>query len=210
MAETPIPPPDMRVSDAQRDHTVGLLSRAYEWGCLTRAEHHQRVEAVRTARRAHDLALLTRDLPDSGAGGAGADAASTTPDNTASGTERITAVLASAEYTGRWLVEPSTSATAVLGTVRLDLREAVLAQRDVAIRCVAVLGRVELLVPPGTTIVHRLAGGTAASRTLGDQADPPAAAPTVTLTGFHLLGRVTARHVSGMTRDSFSDLAGTR
>lgn len=192
----------MRVSDAQRDRTARLLSRAYEWGCLTRAEHHQRLEAVRTARRTHDLTLLTQDLPDLGTG---AETASANPEGATSGTERITAVLGTAEYTGQWLVEPNTRATAVLGTVRLDLREAVLAQHDVTVRCVAAVGRVELLVPHGTTIVHRLAGDTVGSPTASGRT-----APTVTLTGFHLLGRVTARHVSGITQDSTSELAGTR
>ena len=53
----------IRVSDADRDHIVGLLNAAVAEGRLTAGEHAQRLDAAYAARTWPQLRQLTADLP---------------------------------------------------------------------------------------------------------------------------------------------------
>jgi hypothetical protein len=55
--------PAMRVSDADRDATAGLLNAAFAEGRLTVDEHGPRLEAAYAARTWQQLHQLTADLP---------------------------------------------------------------------------------------------------------------------------------------------------
>jgi hypothetical protein len=55
--------PPARASDADRDHTVALLSAAFAEGRLTPAEHDQRLSGAYAARTQPQLRQLIADLP---------------------------------------------------------------------------------------------------------------------------------------------------
>jgi hypothetical protein len=57
--------PAARASDAERDHTAGLLNAAFAEGRLTAAEHAQRLDAAYAARTQPQLRQLVADLPGS-------------------------------------------------------------------------------------------------------------------------------------------------
>jgi hypothetical protein len=57
--------PAARASDAERDHTAGLLNAAFAEGRLTEAEHAQRLDAAYAARTQPQLRQLIADLPAS-------------------------------------------------------------------------------------------------------------------------------------------------
>ena len=58
--------PELRVSDAEREATVGRLRVAGGEGRLTLEELGERVELADAARTRGDLEALTADLPDTG------------------------------------------------------------------------------------------------------------------------------------------------
>src|SRR5213592_4778243 len=55
--------PDLRASDADRDHVVGVLRRHAEAGRLTVDELDERCSAALSAVTVGDLRALVRDLP---------------------------------------------------------------------------------------------------------------------------------------------------
>ena len=59
----PVPPPEMRASDADRDRVMDVLRDATAEGRLTADELDERLAAALTARTFGDLAALTEDLP---------------------------------------------------------------------------------------------------------------------------------------------------
>ncbi|MFC5182367.1 DUF1707 SHOCT-like domain-containing protein [Actinomadura harenae] len=212
-AETPAPRPapdvrpgpgGMRASDSDRDRVADRLREALADGRITAEEHAERIDIVYKAKTYADLEPVLSDLPGgsgrSGAsGGTGAsvappagtsEQAPIAPPRTEPGT--AVAILSEVKRGGRWLVEAETNANAVLGKVTLDLRQAVLSQREVTINCACVLGEVEIIVPPGVRVAN------SANAVLGQvevpQDDPEALdAPTVRVAGFALLGQIGVR-----------------
>lgn len=185
-------PGGMRASDSDRDKVADRLREALADGRISPEEHAERIDAVYKAKTYADLEPVLSDLP----GGSGASTATpadpsaqapAAPPRTESGT--IVAILSESKRGGRWLVEAQTYANVVLGKVVLDLRQAVLSQREVTINCSCVLGEVEVIVPPGVRVSN------SASAVLGEASvplDDPEAPdpPTVRITGFALLGKI--------------------
>ncbi|MFC4907929.1 DUF1707 SHOCT-like domain-containing protein [Actinomadura gamaensis] len=185
----------MRASDADRDRVADRLREALADGRITAEEHAERIDAVYKAKTYADLEPVLADLPGGGgsAPSAPVDPAGrnpAAPPRTEPGT--VVAILTESKRGGRWLVEPQTHANALLGKVMLDLRQAVLSQREVTINCSCVLGEVEIIVPPGVRVLS------SATAVLGqvdvpfdDPEDPDP--PTVRITGFTLLGQIGVR-----------------
>lgn len=184
----------MRASDSDRDKVADRLREALADGRITPEEHAERIDAVYKAKTYADLEPVLSDLP--GAGGASTATPADTsaqapaaPPRTESGT--VVAILSENKRGGRWLVESQTYANVVLGKVVLDLRQAVLSQREVTVNCSCVLGEVEIIVPPGVRVTNSATAILGeASVPLDDPGDPDP--PTVRVTGFTLLGKIGA------------------
>ncbi|QIY62868.2 DUF1707 domain-containing protein [Streptomyces sp. RPA4-2] len=190
--------PELRASDADRERVAEQLRDALAEGRLDMEEFEERLEATFSARTYRDLAPLTRDLPGS---------AAATPVNmikepaeSGSWAARIVggegssgwgvAILSGFERKGRWTVPRRFSSFAFLGGGEIDLREANFADREVVINCVAVMGGVNVVVPPGVEVVVRGIGimGGFDHREEGRPGDP--GAPRVIVTGFAFWGGV--------------------
>lgn len=190
------PHPDlMRASDADRDRVAQVLSEALADGRIDQEEHSERLETLYTTKTLGELAPLTSDLgaaPVTGSvPGSGTPVADLTP--SPDGSENIAAVFGSAERAGRWLVEPRTNVSTLFGGVMLDLREAVLSQREVTIQCGVVFGGLEVIVPPGVRVLNEttaIFGGVDLKK--ADSA-ASADAPTIRLTGTLLFGGIEIR-----------------
>jgi hypothetical protein len=101
---------------------------------------------------------------------------------------------------GSWVVPPEYTAVAVMGGVELDLTSATLASREVVIRVVAVMGGVEVIVPPDIAVMvdgFGLMGGFDEGRSTDV---PPPGAPLVRVTGVALMGGVSVRRPKPRTR----------
>lgn len=181
--------PPLRASDADRERALELLRQASVDGRLTVEELAERAERAAEARTHAELAAITADLLPAG-----------TPPSTAFGAgvlgdrvEAHRATFASLERRGRWRLAPRSRYVATLGSVELDLRQAVLPGPEVEIELKAVLGSCELLVPPGTDV--RVSGGNtlgSCSLHLGDELPSPGA-PVVHVIVSGALGSVEVR-----------------
>lgn len=94
------------------------------------------------------------------------------------------------QRTGRWTVPKRFDCFVFWGGGEIDLREAVFADREVVINCVAVMGGMTVIVPPGVEVVVRGLGimGGFDHREEGVPGDP--GAPRVIVTGFAFWGGV--------------------
>jgi hypothetical protein len=196
----------MRASDADRDRVADALREAYAEGRLDVEEHNERIERAYQAKTLGELTPLLADLPQRHTAGSMSPLGAATPsmpaDYYAPGSavpeSKITAIFAEQKRGGRWTVPAQTTAAAVFGSVTIDLREAVLTQREVVIIANAVFGSVEIKVPHGVVVRDE---GTAVfgSRSGSDRhsaGDVPVTAdsPVVVLRGVALFGEVSVRY----------------
>ncbi|QES48432.1 hypothetical protein DEJ50_12000 [Streptomyces venezuelae] len=212
MSDERLPPSDLRASDADRERVVERLRDAVAEGRLTLEEFEERLEAAYASRTYAELEPLTRDLPATGAVAplaASAPAPASAPvavpagggltGSAASWPARIggeatsaaaVAVMSRVQRIGHWTVPARFSAVAFWGRTELDLREARFAEREVVINCVAVMGGIEIIVPPGVAVDVRGFGFMGAF----DQGDGPGpaepGAPRVVVTGLAFWGAV--------------------
>ncbi|MCH0563779.1 DUF1707 domain-containing protein [Streptomyces sp. MUM 2J] len=189
--------PELRASDADRERVADVLRDALAEGRLDMAEFEERLDAAYRARTYGDLTPLTRDLPASGA-----PAVSMTKETEPAGSwaGRIVggegtsawgvAVLSGFQRRGRWTVPRRFNCFAFCGGGEIDLREANFADREVVINCVAIMGGLQVVVPPGVEVVVRGVGvmGGFDQRETGVPGEP--GAPRVVVTGFAFWGGV--------------------
>jgi hypothetical protein len=192
--------PDLRASDADRERVADVLRDALAEGRLDMAEFEERLERTYQARTYGELTPITRDLPAAGVtpppvlslrkdpvpeggwagrivGGEGSSA-------------RAVAVMSGFQRKGRWTVPRRLDAVAFWGGGEIDLREADFASGEVEIHCVAIMGGIQVTVPPGVEVVVRGIGimGGFDHRESGTPATPNA--PRVVITGFAFWGGV--------------------
>ena len=108
------------------------------------------------------------------------------------GTPNIVAIFSGAQRNGRWLIEPQTNVVAVFGGVELDLRQAVLSQREVTLNVVAIMGSVTITVPPGVRVTSSVADVFSSTSLPGDGTVDPNA-PVVRLTGMAMFSAVSVQ-----------------
>ncbi|MEU6539413.1 DUF1707 domain-containing protein [Streptomyces sp. NPDC047000] len=202
----PLHPAELRASDADRERVAEVLRDALAEGRLDMAEFEERLETTYGARTYAELAPITRDLPAPGVTPpspvAPTSPVSFTKEPVDDGTwaSRIVggegsgnwavAVMSGFERRGRWTVPRRFNCLAFWGGGELDLREANFADREVEINCVAIMGGVNVIVPPGVEVVVRGFGlmGGFDHREQGEPGAP--GAPRVIVTGFALMGGV--------------------
>ena len=161
--------PDIRAGDAEREQALERLRAASVAGQLTVEELADRAERAGHARTRRELDGLLADLGPAPAPGPAGYAEP----------ERHSAVLSSLERSGRWPLAQRTRYRAVFGSVRLDLRQAVLAAPDVELEIRTVCGSAQIIVPEGAEVVLT-GGGVMCSRTVRLPPAPTAAgAPRV-------------------------------
>ncbi|ANP55339.1 hypothetical protein J2Z21_007437 [Streptomyces griseochromogenes] len=192
--------PELRASDADRERVAEVLRDALAEGRLDMGEFEERLEAAYKARTYAELAPITRDLPASGAVAPPPVSFAKEPVDGGGWANRIVgggespqialAVMSGFERKGRWKVHKRFNCLAFWGGGELDLREADFAAREVEINCVAIMGGVQVIVPPGVEVVVRgigIMGGFEHPK--GDERPDPGA-PRVVIGGFAFWGGV--------------------
>jgi hypothetical protein len=185
--------PEMRASDTERERVAERLRDAVAEGRLDMEEFEQRLDAAYKARTHGELEPLVRDLPASGTVLSPVAAAST-----GNWAQRVggpaTSKGAFAFWggfgrKGTWTVGRRFTAFAMMGGGELDLREARFEDREIVIRCFAIMGGISVVVPPELNVQVSgigLMGGFDES----GEGDPDPSAPRVIISGFALMGGV--------------------
>jgi hypothetical protein len=163
MSDTPEPrPAPILASDAERERRVALLRDAVGEGRLTLEEFSERVGLAQAARTDHELARLTRDLPD--------DPTTSAPPT--AGSEEHRAFCSHLIRSGPWSLPAHSSWRSIFGTIDLDLRQARLAGPETALEVYNLFGTVTVIVPGGVEVVVR-GGGLFASQKIESPERPP-------------------------------------
>ncbi|WLW54693.1 DUF1707 domain-containing protein [Streptomyces sp. YU58] len=189
--------PELRASDADRERVAEVLQDALAEGRLDMEEFEERLDATYKARTYGELAPITRDLPDHAA-----PKVSMTKEPVASGSwagrivggegssSGAVAIMSGFQRKGRWTVPRRFTCFAFWGGGEIDLREANFAAGEVEINCIAIMGGMQVIVPPGVEVLVRGIGvmGGFDHREEGEPGDP--GAPRVVVTGFAFWGGV--------------------
>lgn len=191
--------PELRAADADRERVAEVLRDALAEGRLDMEEFEERLDATYKARTYGELAPITRDLPVGQVTAPKVDMVKQ-PEPDGSWASRIVggegsstwavAVMSGFQHKGRWTVPRRFNCFAFWGGGEIDLRDANFADREVEINCVAIMGGVEVIVPPGIEVVVRGIGimGGFDHREEGVPGEP--GAPRVIVTGFAFWGGV--------------------
>lgn len=202
----PVPPgvpPDFRLSDDDRERAVAFLRHHCTAGRLTLDEFSDRVGDVYAARTAGEVEKVVGDLPVAWTPPAPTPqtARDLRPDRQRAGaaspqrrTRRAVrwtlSIMGANQHRGRWRVEGETIAVSVMGSCRLDLREAEVVGSEVVITAIAFMGDVRVIVPEGIEVI--LEGGAfmgANHRQIRDVPTIPGS-PVVRVRAFSLMGGV--------------------
>ena len=187
----------MRASDADRERVAQVLHKAMAEGRLTVSELDERLVGLYQAKTFGELVPFVRDLPDVQTPmpllPAVAPAGPGAPMVGGTGTSSVSvAIMSQSVRSGEWVVPPSYSATAFMGEVKLDLRDASFESGEVTIMATAIMGAVKVIVPPELTV--RIDGigfmGEFERRAEG-QGVP--GSPVLRITGLALMGAVEIR-----------------
>ncbi|MFI1730255.1 DUF1707 domain-containing protein [Streptomyces acidicola] len=190
----------LRASDADRERVAEQLRDALAEGRLDMEEFEERLDATYKARTYGELAPITRDLPGQGAVAPPSVSMVKEPAEPGSWAGRIiggegsstwgVAVMSGFERKGFWTVPRRFNSFAFWGGGVIDLRDANFADREVTVNCVAIMGGMQVIVPPGVEVEVRGIGimGGFDHREEGVPGDP--GAPRVIVTGFAFWGGV--------------------
>jgi hypothetical protein len=185
----------LRASDADRDTAAAVVNNALAEGRLTAEEHSDRLDAIYSAKTHAELVPLLEDLPAAGSSAAGTAAPATRPAGQLARSgrgSRIVAIFSGASRKGGWHAEPVIEVLAVFGGVDLDFRDAVLPGPEVVLRATAVLGGVDVVVPPEMRIVDgggvAILGGRDIAGASAESAGPDA--PVLRIEGTCVLGGI--------------------
>ena len=197
--DEPGSPRNLRVSDAEREHVVGLLQRATGSGLLDLDEFTQRVDAALAARTRAELNVVLLDLPglDHPDRPAQVPVHHPAPSRPApqpvadpgDGNE-LRSMLSSVSRRGAWDVPAHLVVRTTLGSTDLDFTDAHIPHAVVEIELDVVAGSVELRLPEGARVDRSALGVTLGSVEDRTRGRASADGPTFRLTGAVRAGSV--------------------
>jgi hypothetical protein len=200
MAETP----DLRASDADREHTAELLRRAGGEGRLDVDELGERLNQAFAARTRAELEALVADVVVGGHSGdrtVGAAAARVPVRAGEGGARWIVSIMSGSDRRGHWRLGPRATSLNIMGGSDLDLNEVQLAAERTELRVIAIMGGAEIHVPDGLNVEvseFSLMGGNDIK--LGPQRPDPGG-PVLHLKLFSLMGGSTVKRGRRLTRE---------
>jgi DUF1707 SHOCT-like domain len=179
----------------RRDATVDLLCRVFAQDGLDMDELEQRLDAAHRATSLAELDRLVADLPAEGSPAPVPERSAAAAPTPAHARQRglMLALFSGARRRGAWTPPEHLVVLATMGGAELDFREATLPGHAVTVTTVAVMGGVDIVVPPEMRVyVNGIAilGGFDHDNT---GARPAADAPVLHVNGFACMGGV---HVS--------------
>lgn len=198
-------PSRMRVSDGDRHKVAEVLRTAAGEGRIDLEELEERLEAAYTAKTYGELVPLTVDLPTSGVTPELRAHVTALPDH--AGAVSYTgsfSIMSDCTRRGVWRVPERHTAFSMMGSITIDLREAVFTSPETVIDAYAIMAGIDIIVNPHTRVVVDGVG------VMGDMSEArskvPAAltadSPLVRVRGMALMAGVTVKRkeMPGTTR----------
>ncbi|MEV5983457.1 DUF1707 domain-containing protein [Streptomyces sp. NPDC052051] len=191
---------ELRASDADRERVAEVLRDALAEGRLDMEEFEERLDATYRARTYGQLAPITQDLPAAGAVPPPVVSLAKEPEESGDWGQRIVggdgssswavAVMSGFQRKGRWTAPKRFNCFAFWGGGEIDLREANFADREIEINCIAIMGGMNVIVPPGVEVVVRGIGIMGGFDHTEEGVPREPGAPRVVITGFAFWGGV--------------------
>jgi hypothetical protein len=155
LVENAPPARDVRAAGATlavRDRIIAHLGDAFATGTLEVEEFERRVTVAHQSDVAAELEALVGDLPPL----ARAEAAPTTrtlvPNRDVKARGMVFTAMGGVQRQGGWTVPRHLDVVTIMGGALLDFREARLPEGEVEIRVGALMGGVEIIVPPSLAV----------------------------------------------------------
>lgn len=185
--QAPVPP--LRASDAERERTTEILSRAAATGQLDVEELDERLQAAWSARTRADLERLVADVGvDSGADLTQPPASGRVKVVGHEGSRWIVSIMGGNDRCGRWRIAKRCTVLNIMGGSNLDLCDAELSDQVTELNFFSVMGGGEIRVPDDVRIdisKFALMGGHEVR--LGD-ATPPPTSPLIRIRLVSIMG----------------------
>lgn len=137
-------PREFRVSDAEREHVVGLLQKAIGRGLITLDEFTERTDTALAARTRGQLNAVLLDLPGMVLN---EQAAPVVQER-----QELKSTMSTVARKGNWAVPRQLVVRSRMGSTDLDFREASIPHVVVDIELDVTAGSVKLLLPEGATV----------------------------------------------------------
>ena len=186
------------VPPAAKERVVQDLAEHFAQDRLTMPEYERRVELAYRADSADALRELTRDLAPLVAAQIAQPAAMTAPSAASTGVttraKNFFALMSGVVRRGKWTVPSRMRAIAWMGGIGLDLREATLTAPVTDIYVFALMGGVEIIVPPNVRLESdgfAIMGGFEDQLREAASGDPNV--PLIRVHGLAIMGGVEAR-----------------
>ena len=199
------------LSPEERQATVDRLCAHFARDAMNTTELERRLDIAYAARTRAELVALERDLP-----ALRSEARPAVPEPPPSASvpvdparpaqehDLIVSVWGATERKGSWVPPRQLTAVTVMGGTDLDFRQAAFATETVSVRLLALMGGVDIVVPPGVRVEWggiALMGGV----TMPEPVTPLARdAPVIRLSGLVCMGGVDVveRHPGESARDA--------
>jgi hypothetical protein len=137
---------------AHRERAIARLTQSFTRDELGLEEFEERLNRAYASVSTSDLEQLVADLPHGAIVEQAVPSAAMVSPPAVAATHRTLAVLGSVERNGQWSISKSERVVTVLGSVLLDLRGVAFPAGVTTLEVSAVLGSIEIIVPPGLAI----------------------------------------------------------
>jgi hypothetical protein len=206
MGEEPVP---VRASDADRERVAERLRAAAGDGQLSIDELDERLNEAYAARTRAELEPLTADLQRHGAAEPLAPAGETTwtVRRGEGGSRWLIAIMGGCDRHGRWRLARRATSLNIMGGSDLDLTHVELADDDVELTVVAIMGGASIYVPKGLRVeVSEFAFMGGNDVRIHEEQPPAAGGPVLRLRLFSLMGGSDVKRGPKLTREERREL----
>jgi hypothetical protein len=181
--------------EAARERIVAELSEHFAHDHLDTAEFENRLDRAYRATTLAQLEALRADLPalatEQQVARRPTSAVALADETEVRDRQVVFAMMGGSERTGSWVPARTIDALAIMGGIGLDFRQARFAPGVTTVNAAAIMGGIEILVPPGIRVESNgigIMGGFESFDQTGDSDDPDA--PVLRISGIALMGAV--------------------
>ena len=195
-----------------RQVTIDALCEHFANDAMSVEDFEARVDVAHRATSVDELRTLLSDLPSGDLPAVPGGAATPGPfgRNPVAPREHVKetgyaiAILGGTRRTGRWTPARITHTISIMGGAELDFREAALPAGVTELKIYALMGGVEVIVPPGLNVESHGIGILGGFDHAGDELHADPGAPTLRVSGLAMMGGVDikVRHPGESARDA--------